>query len=161
MKKIIFITVLLCGSLFAQTDWTKYDKVEGRYSKHVKGDSSAVNVFVMEDASFWGTPKTTLEGMFSAMSYPTELYGKTDTVSVSVDTTTFTGHDSYIKVTVQADDSVEVSIVGSFPSGHTWIITTTTPVPIEWAINQTQTKLYIRRYGSAGTPRFYLRASAL
>lgn len=47
MKKIIFIILLLSGSIFAQTTWTKYDKVEGRNTKQVKGDSSAVMVYTM------------------------------------------------------------------------------------------------------------------
>ena len=47
MKKIIFIILILSGSIFAQTTWTKYDKVEGRNTKQVKGDSSAVMVYTM------------------------------------------------------------------------------------------------------------------
>ena len=117
-------------------------------------------VTVAADAVTFGVPKTTLEYIASATAYPTELFGGTDTVTTRIDTTTFAGHDSYVEGYIQADDSIEVSINPAFTSGKTWPITVTTPVPIKWAINQQWTSLYIRRYGSAGTPRFYLRLSA-
>jgi hypothetical protein len=116
---------------------------------------------VAADPVTFGTPKTTLEGMFSAVSYPTEFYGGTDTVTTRIDTISFTGHDSYVEGYIKADDSVEVSIDPAFTSGHTFPIVVTTEVPIKWAINQQWTKLYIRRYGVLGTPRFYFRLSAL
>lgn len=110
--------------------------------------------------TLFGSVKTTIEFASSSTAIPTEWFGLTDTVTTRVDTTIISGHDSFIRGYIKADDSVEVSIVGDFASGHTWIITETTAVPLEWAINQQWTKLYIRRYGSAGTPRFYLRLSA-
>ena len=47
MKKIIILMFLFVGTAFGQAAWTKYDKQEGRFTKHAKGDSSAVNVYVL------------------------------------------------------------------------------------------------------------------
>ena len=47
MRKIALFIFLFVGISFGQTSWTKYNKVEGRNTQHVKGDTSAVNVKVV------------------------------------------------------------------------------------------------------------------
>ena len=88
----------------------------------------------------------------------TKYVGLTDTVTTRTDTTTFTG--TWVEGEIKADDSCEVAIDGSFPSGQTYIITETTAVKLpKWAI-ATSDKLFVRRYGGAGTVRFYLRLNS-
>ena len=88
----------------------------------------------------------------------TKYVGLTDTVTTRTDTTTFTG--TWVEGEIKADDSCEVAIDGSFPAGQTFIITETTAVKLpKWAI-ATSDKLFVRRYGGAGTVRFYLRLNS-
>jgi hypothetical protein len=87
-----------------------------------------------------------------------KLFGDTDTITTRTDTTTFTGATKFLEGTIEADDSIQVSINGSFPAGQVWTIVETTPLNISWSA-ETSTKLYVKRYGGAGTPRFYIRIS--
>lgn len=110
--------------------------------------------------TLFGSVKTTIEFAASSMASATEWFGFTDTMTVSVDTVTFTGHTGWAEVEIKANDSLEVSLVGAFTTGKTLIITETTAVKLpRWDLGHYST-LYIRRYGSAGTVTFYLRASA-
>lgn len=87
----------------------------------------------------------------------TKYVGLTDTVTTRTDTTTVTG--TWVEGEIKADDSCEVAIDGSFPSGQTFIITETTAVKLpKWAV-ATSNKLFVRRYG-VGTVRFYLRLNS-
>ncbi len=110
--------------------------------------------------TLFGSVKTTIEFAASSQAASTEWFGFTDTMTVSVDTVVFTGHTGWAEVEIKANDSLEVSLVGAFTTGKTLIITETTAVKLpRWDLGHYST-LYIRRYGSAGTVTFYLRASA-
>lgn len=88
----------------------------------------------------------------------TKYVGLTDTVTTRTDTTTVTG--TWVEGEIKADDSCEVAINGAFTTGETFIITETTAVKLpKWAI-ATSDKLFVRRYGNAGTVRFYLRLNS-
>ena len=90
----------------------------------------------------------------------TKYYGTTDTITTRIDTVTFSGATSWIEGSITASDSIEVAINGAFASGETWIITETTKIDLlKWDAT-TSNKLFIRRYGSAGTPRYYLRIAS-
>ena len=64
MRKItiaLFI-ILTVGIMNGQSTWTKYNKIEGRNTQQVKGDSSAVAVFEMNPVKTNGTQTTMLTG---------------------------------------------------------------------------------------------------
>ena len=142
MKKIIFITMFfLCGSLFAQASWTKYNKVEGRNSQQVKGDSSAVMVY-------WVNP----DRVVSSTTY-------IDTVkkvaSIRTDTLLIGGVDAKITIKgMAATDSLE------------WAIGKTAPVTFRRLFGVTSesteklskydfTKVFVRAYGATNAIRTY------
>lgn len=60
MKKLIIILMFLsAGIVFGQANWTKYNKIEGRNTQQVKGDSSAVMIFLMNPTLPIGTGSAT------------------------------------------------------------------------------------------------------
>ena len=90
--------------------------------------------------------------------YATKYWGETDTVTTRVDTFSTTAVE-YLEGNIIAGDSIQVAIDGAFTAGQTWIITESTRVELNRWDARTSNKIYIRRYGSAGTPRYYLRLS--
>ena len=142
MKKIIFITMFfLCGSLFAQVSWTKYNKVEGRNSQQVKGDSSAVMVY-------WVNPDR-------VVSTTTYIDTVKKVVSIRTDTLLIGGVDAKITIKgMAATDSLE------------WAIGKTAPVTFRRLFGVTSesteklskydfTKVFVRAYGATNAIRTY------
>jgi len=112
-----------------------------------KGQTIAIDEF--------GSPLVSISRV-STTGYGTHFFGKQDTVITTTDTTTVP-FILWCEGEIKANDSCEVSIDGAFTTGYTFIITETTAVTIpKWAILSSN-KLYIRRYGGAGTVTFYLR----
>ncbi len=139
--KFYLITMLNKGYALPITSTGKLD-IDGTVTATVSGVST----------------ETTLALLKNELAPATKFYGKIDTVSVSVDTTTVSG--TWAEGEIIASDSCEVSIVGAFTTGQTFIITETTAVKIpKWSI-ATSSKLYIKRYGNVGTVTFRLRLSS-
>ena len=173
MKKIIILMFLFVGTAFGQAAWTKYDKQEGRFTKHAKGDSSAVNVYVLNasgdtlgvvslifsQAQIDSLQKVTWSALWaSAANQTTQINyatpftsssGTLATVSTEVDTTVFTATKWQTYGVFALNDSLEISLSGSFADAKLVLPYT------EYTFNHfnpvTFPKGYIRRYGGAGT----------
>lgn len=93
----------------------------------------------------------------SIIDKATLFFGASDTVTTRVDTVTFTNSTYWLQGSIIANDSIEIAWTGNFTAGQTFIITETTAFSLpKWSVSVSN-KLYIRRYGVAGTPRFYYR----
>ncbi len=142
MKKIIVaLTFFLCGSLFAQASWTKYDKVEGRNTKQVKGDSSATMIYLIN---------------------PDRAVGSTtyiDTVkkvaSIRTDTLLIGGTDARITVKGMAStDSLEWAVGKTAPATFRRLFGVT-PESTEKLSKYNFTKVFLRAYGVINSVRTY------
>ncbi len=149
------------------TDGSNPSSLSGTGDLEVSGDGGsalALDASVDNIEAKQDTQEVSLNAIVSSLNDNlkggTKYYGLTDTVTTRVDTTTFTDATKWIEGQLVADDSIEVAINGAFTTGETWIITVTTPVDLVRWDAVTSNKLYVRRYGSAGTPRFYIRVTS-
>lgn len=141
MKKIIFIMLVLSSFVFAQATWTKYDKIEGRNTKQVKGDTSAVMVYTMNPSIAISLTQALIDSLQKVSLFPNgQTYAnvrdswqwarirtvfadsvRTDSVAVvrSRDTVSITATE-WAKVTmhVAAGDSVSFAIGTTAPSNY-------------------------------------------
>jgi len=89
-----------------------------------------------------------------------KYYGAIATVNTTdVDTLTFTA-SYWLEGKITASDSIEVAINGSFTAGQTFIITNTNETTLPKWDATISDKLYIRRYGTAGSPVYNYKISA-
>lgn len=142
MKKILFITMFfLCGSLFAQTSWTKYNKVEGRNSQQVKGDSSAVMVY-------WVNPDR-------VVSSTTYIDTVKKVVSIRTDTLLIGGVDAKITIKgMAATDSLEWAVGKTAPVTFRRLFGVT-PESTERLSKYDFAKVFVRAYGATNAIRTY------
>lgn len=144
MKKIFILLIILSGIVSAQSSWTKYNKIEGRNTQQVKGDSSAVMVYTMN-----GVTESSLLVLLGYQHPSTISTGTLTTVSTEVDTTTFTSTVWQTFGAFAVDDTLEISLSGSFADSK--IVYPYTAYTFEKFSPTTFSKGYIRRYGGAGT----------
>lgn len=97
MKKIVLLiaVLFLSGLTYGQATWTKYNKVEGRHNQMVKGDSSAVNVYLMSGGS---------SGDLQTKPY-LSFIRSTDTWGAAADTSTYDFANNYLRCYVTIYDS--------------------------------------------------------
>jgi len=145
------------------TVYTKVVSVDAPYFKiiYTNGAVAQTKFYLMTMLSkevslpldAFGTPKMIIE------EFATKFIGETDTLTTRTDTVTVSG-SYWAQGEIKADDSIQVAINGSFTTGQILIITETTSVKIPMWDLTTSNKIYIKRYGTAGTPRYYLRLSS-
>lgn len=138
MRKItiaLFI-ILTVGIMNGQSTWTKYNKIEGRNTQQVKGDSSAVAVFEMNPVQTNGTQTTMLTG--SPNSYSV-WFSTAGTVKDSVVYGFTTRSVTFINDGISTD-TLFVSPTSTFPSTNTIKRLGGEGFTKQWAV----TKLYFK-----------------